>query len=111
MAEHVTAHVDESTVPLPGGRRLYGMAAVLTASAQHAWVNSALQACVLPGRSYLHHYDETFKRRRLIAKTIAELKLDGTIILTKMTTNQAHEREYSAPYCHDCNTKNTSPKS
>ena len=60
------AHVDETGVRLADGDRLYGMAAVLTDDLVHPEITVQLQSLVLPGKKFLHHYDETARAIRLL---------------------------------------------
>jgi uncharacterized protein YbcC (UPF0753/DUF2309 family) len=55
--------------------RLYGLASVLTSSVDHAEITAQLKALLLPGRAFLHHYDETAERRVKIANAIAGLPI------------------------------------
>jgi hypothetical protein len=87
-----TGHIDEASVRLPSGHRIYGVAAVLTTAADHPGITAALTALVDAGRPYLHHYDETPRRRVAIAEAVAELPLDGSIILTEITSDRQQER-------------------
>jgi hypothetical protein len=43
---------------------------------------------VLPGRNFLHYYDETPTRRVQIAGIVATLPISGALIITKVTTDQ-----------------------
>ncbi|WP_158892544.1 hypothetical protein [Amycolatopsis anabasis] len=88
----LAAHIDESAVRLSAGFRVYGLAAVLTSTSEHARIVSALHELRLPGRTFLHHYDETPERRCQIAEAVANLALDGAVILTEATTDQHQER-------------------
>jgi hypothetical protein len=86
------AHVDEGGARLAGGGRLYGLAAMLTSPADHVEINAQLGGLLLPGRAFLHHYDETAERRVKIANTIATLPIHGAILGLTETTDQAQER-------------------
>jgi hypothetical protein len=84
--------VDEGGVRIGERRRLYALAAVLTSAADHAEIAAQLGGLLLPGRAFLHHYDETPERRIKIANTIAALPLHGAVIAVAETGEQAQER-------------------
>jgi hypothetical protein len=87
-----TAHIDEASVRLQDGSRLYGIAAVLTSTIDHHAIATALRLLLPYGRPFLHHYDETPRRRVEIASTVAELPLTGVIIITEVTSDREQER-------------------
>ncbi len=58
-AREDVAHVDESGVRLSDGARLVGLVAVLTRSSARLDIAGPLRDLVLPGRNFLHYYDET----------------------------------------------------
>jgi hypothetical protein len=91
VTERIVAHVDEAGAKLPGGRRLYVLAAVLTSREDHALIVRALTSLRLGDRA-LHYYDEIPERRLLIAKLISQLPLHGGILLTTSTGNAGQER-------------------
>jgi hypothetical protein len=86
------AHVDESGVRLADGARLVGLVAVLTRSFAQPDIVGPLRDLVLPGRDFLHYYDETPTRRVQIAGIVATLPLSGALIITKITNDQQQER-------------------
>lgn len=55
-------------------------------------ISAALLRLLVPGRSFLHHYDEPERRRIAIAEAVAEVPLDGAIILTETTSDREQER-------------------
>jgi hypothetical protein len=65
---------------------------VLTSPADHVEINAQLGGLLLPGRAFLHHYDETAERRVKIANAIATLPIHGAILGLVETTDQAQER-------------------
>jgi hypothetical protein len=87
-----TAHLDETGVKISATTRLYAIAAVLTTRQTHPEIADALRSMLLPGRSYLHHYDETIDRRVGIAKVISQLPLDGALLVMEPTSPQHQER-------------------
>ena len=87
----IYAHVDESGGRLPTGRRVYSMAAVLTAQSDHDAIRAALRGLLLPNQSYLHHYEEHAKRRVEIAHCLAELPLIGALVGHSDTTGPEEE--------------------
>ena len=88
----IHAHIDETGTRLPDGRRLYGLAAVLTATADHALVSATMSGLLLPRQRWLHHYDETHDRRVKIAEALAPLPLIGTIFLITPTDRNRQEQ-------------------
>ncbi|MFI9382741.1 hypothetical protein [Kutzneria sp. NPDC052558] len=88
----IYAHIDESGGRLPDGRRLYGMAAVLTEETDHPLLRKRLRALLLPGQAYLHQHDESFERRMEIVREMAELPFTGAIVVTSETTAAETER-------------------
>ncbi len=86
------AHVDESGVRCPDGTRLVGLVAVLTRSRSRPDLAGPLRGFLLPGRDFLHYYDETPARRVQIADIIARFPISGALIITKTTTDQLQER-------------------
>ena len=88
----IHAHIDETGTQLPDGRRLYGLAAVLTDAADHEFVSAAMAGLLLPGRRWLHPYDETHDRRIKIAEALAPLPLIGTIFLATPTDRTRQEQ-------------------
>ena len=85
------AHVDEGGTVLGGGIRLCGLTAVLTEQPQHNAISDALREQLLPGREFLHHYDETTDRRVRIAEAIAELPIVGFLVCQKSAENRQQE--------------------
>ncbi|WP_106187250.1 hypothetical protein [Umezawaea tangerina] len=83
--------MDETGVRLADGNRLYGMAAVLTDDLVHSEITTQLRSLVLPGKRFLHHYDETLDRRLMIAKSIAGLPLVGALLMMRTTTDAGQE--------------------
>lgn len=94
MSPHsaLSAHLDEASVRLPAGGRIYGVAATLTTVEHHSTIADTLLRLLLPDRSFLHHYDEPERRRIAIAEALAEMPLDGAIILTETTSDREQER-------------------
>lgn len=88
--------MDEGGVRLASGDRLYGLAAVLTSAADEAEISAQLEGLLLPGRRFLHHYDETAERRVKIAGTIAGLPLHGALVVTTVGTQAGQERARAA---------------
>jgi hypothetical protein len=86
------AHIDESGGRLPDGRRLYGMAAVLTEQCQHDPIRQCLRELLLPTEDHLHFYDESPKRRLAIAERLADLPFTGALLVTDDTTDTEQER-------------------
>jgi hypothetical protein len=85
------AHVDEAGANLPGGHRLYVLAAVISSPCDHARVidaMTALQIRKLP----LHFHPEGPERRVTIAKALADLPFHGAIVLATRSTNTGQER-------------------
>lgn len=91
-AAALCAHLDEASIRLPGGGRIYGIAATLTTGEHHPTIAAALRQQLLPGRTFLHHYDEPERRRIALAKALADIPLDGAIILTETTSDREQER-------------------
>jgi hypothetical protein len=91
-APNGVAHLDETSVHLGNHVSMYAIAAVLTCTEAHPVIIDALESALLPTRGYLHHYDETDDRRLLIAKIIADLPLDGALIVMETTTAKQQER-------------------
>jgi len=60
----------------------------LTCTDNHRTIADALTSMLLPTRTYLHHYDETSDRRLIIA----DLPLDGALIVMETTTASCQER-------------------
>lgn len=71
---------------------MYGVTAVRTVVADHPAIVEALLPLCPSGRSFLHHYDETAKRRIELAQAVAGFPLSGAIILTETTANKQQER-------------------
>lgn len=88
----IYAHIDESGGRLPNGRRLYGMAAVLTEESDHPLLRKRLRSLLLPEQTHLHQHDESFDRRMEIVREIAELPFTGAIVATTDTTATEQER-------------------
>ncbi len=88
----LVAYLDEASVRLPTGGRIYGLAVALTVLEHQAEIAETLQQMLLPGRSVLHHYDEPERRRIAIAEAVAEMPLAGAIILTETTSDREQER-------------------
>lgn len=87
------AHIDEGGIGgLAGGARLCGLVASLSSSADRGRNTAALRSLLLPGRPYLHHYDETRERRAAIARVIAGIVLHGAVVVTKVATDQQQEQ-------------------
>ena len=90
------AHLDEASVRLAAGHRLYGIAAPLTIGERSDEIATSLRALLIPGgRSFLHHYDEPWKRKVVIAEALATIPLDAAIIFTRSTTDRGQERARS----------------
>jgi hypothetical protein len=90
VTERIVAHVDEAGAKLPGDRRLYVLAAVLTSLCDHPSIKAQLTALRL-GDRFLHYYDELPERRLLIAKVISQLPLHGGIVLITSSGNTGQE--------------------
>ena len=88
----IYAHIDESGGRLANGRRLYGMAAVLTERPQHAVIRQCLRELLLPNEDHLHFYDESPKRRLQIAERLADLPFTGALLVIDETTDTEQER-------------------
>ena len=81
---------------LAAGQRLYGIAAALTVGERSGEIAARLRALLIPGgRPFLHHYDEPWKRKVVIAETLATIPLDAAIILARSTTDRGQERARS----------------
>ncbi|GAA3461048.1 hypothetical protein ACFFSW_32465 [Saccharothrix longispora] len=91
-AHERTAHLDETGVRINAEQRLYGIAAVITSRREHAEICDALRPMLLPGRTCLHHYDETIDRRLSIAKVITRLTLEGALVVVETTAPRQQER-------------------
>ena len=87
----IYAHIDESGGRLLDGTRMYSMAAVLTATSDHDAIRRALRELLLPDQSYLHHYEETAKRRVEIAHRLATVPLIGVLVGHSDTTSPEEE--------------------
>jgi hypothetical protein len=87
----IYAHIDETGTRLHDGRRLYGLAAVLTDGADHALVATTMSGLLLPAQRWLHHYDETRDRRIKIAEALAPLPLIGSIFMSTPTDQTRQE--------------------
>ncbi|GLW94662.1 hypothetical protein [Actinokineospora globicatena] len=94
------AYVDETSAKTGTGTRLYGLATVLTEARHHQVIAAEMATVLPPGRDYLHHYDETPVRRAAIAKVIANLPLDGAIVLTEVASSQQQERARTRLLAH-----------
>ncbi|MBM7770349.1 hypothetical protein JOD54_000553 [Actinokineospora baliensis] len=94
------AYVDETSAKTGAGTRLYGLAAVLTQAQHHPVIEAELTNALPPGRGYLHHYDEPPDRRAAIAKIIANLPLDGAILLAEVSSSQQQERARTRLLAH-----------
>lgn len=79
------AYVDEGGGPLPGGLRLYAVAAVLTCPDCDEALRLGLHSLLMPGQRHLHHYDMNHRRRIEVAHGIASLPLTGAIVVSKAT--------------------------
>ncbi|MEV6603460.1 hypothetical protein [Kutzneria sp. NPDC051319] len=88
----IYAHIDESGGRLPSGRRLYGIAAVLTEQSHHAALRQRLRELLMPNEDHLHFYDESPKRRLEISERLADLPFTGALLVTDETTNTEQER-------------------
>ena len=88
----IYAHIDESGGRLPNGRRLYGIAAVLTEHKHHAMIRQYLRELLLPGQDHLHFYDENLKRRLEIAEQLALMPFTGALLIADETSNAEQER-------------------
>jgi hypothetical protein len=85
------AHVDESGFRLDKDQRLYVVAASITVSSDASVIDQGLRDLLLPGRRYLHHYDETLDRRLKIAGCLAGLPLTGALVVVARCDEKAQE--------------------
>lgn len=85
------AHIDEAGTDLPGSVRLCGLVASLSNSEDRDRNVLALRSMLLPGRAYLHYYDETLERRLAIAHVMAGIEMHGAIVVTKLGMNRQQE--------------------
>ncbi|MGO1055418.1 hypothetical protein [Crossiella sp. CA198] len=85
-----TAHVDEAGSALPGGGRLYVVAAVLSSTADHPAITAALREHLV-NVPVLHFHTESDSRRTEIAKVIADFPLHGAILVTTPTSHREQE--------------------
>ncbi|RJQ78441.1 hypothetical protein D5S17_12870 [Pseudonocardiaceae bacterium YIM PH 21723] len=95
----LVAHVDESGVRISGAERVYALGAVITDSADHSEIDAALRSLLLPGRDWLHHYEETEQRRLAIAKVIMALPVVGVLIVSQQTPNAQQEAARAGLLC------------
>lgn len=98
MQEQCSAYIDEAGARLTDGRRLYVVAAVVTAVSDEALITQMLGRLQLGGAP-LHFRTERHDRRASVAKAIAELPLHGAILLSVSCGNTGQERARARLLC------------
>ncbi len=98
MTERIVAHVDEAGARLPGDRRLYVLAAVLSSPADRPTIVDAMTVLQID-KDPLHFYEEKADRRLEIARALAGAPLHGAIVLTTCSTNSTQEQARARVMC------------
>lgn len=91
MIEPTYAHIDEAGARLPDGRRLYLVAATLSAPADHPQITESLTALQI-GNIPLHFHAERYERRVTVAEAISAAPLFGALLLSTSTNCSEQEQ-------------------